>query len=75
MALPSTSTSAAGAVANPQTLRDFAVQSLLNLLSLHAAAWKVLVLDARAQDILATTLRVQDLRDQGVTLHMFASRA
>ncbi|KAL7004180.1 Vesicle trafficking between the ER and Golgi [Cystobasidiomycetes sp. EMM_F5] len=32
--------------------------------------WKVLILDQRAQDILATTLRVQDLRDNGVTLHM-----
>lgn len=32
--------------------------------------WKVLVLDQRAQDVLATTLRVQDLRDSGVTLHM-----
>ena len=32
--------------------------------------WKVLVLDQRAQDVLATTLRVQDLRDNGVTLHM-----
>ena len=34
--------------------------------------WKVLVLDQRAQDVLATTLRVQDLRDNGVTLHMYA---
>ena len=33
--------------------------------------WKVLVLDQRAQDVLATTLRVQDLRDAGVTLHMW----
>jgi len=32
--------------------------------------WKVLILDQRAQDVLATTLRVQDLRDNGVTLHM-----
>jgi cellobiose phosphorylase len=32
--------------------------------------WKVLIMDKLAQDILATSLRVQDLRDQGVTLHM-----
>lgn len=32
--------------------------------------WKVLVLDKISQEILATSMRVQDLRDQGVTLHM-----
>ncbi len=32
--------------------------------------WKVLVLDDQSKDILATSLRVQDLREQGVTLHM-----
>ena len=32
--------------------------------------WKVLILDELSKDILATSLRVQDLRDQGVTLHM-----
>lgn len=32
--------------------------------------WKVLVMDKTSQDILATTLKVQDLRDNGVTLHM-----
>lgn len=32
--------------------------------------WKVLILDQRSQDILATTLIVQDLRALGVTLHM-----
>lgn len=32
--------------------------------------WKVLILDKVSQEILATSLRVQDLRDQGVTLHM-----
>lgn len=29
-----------------------------------------MVLDQRSQDVLATTLRVQDLRTLGVTLHM-----
>ncbi|GAA5863318.1 hypothetical protein JCM1840_007483 [Sporobolomyces johnsonii] len=32
--------------------------------------WKVLVMDKVAQDVMATSLRVQDLRDKGVTLHM-----
>ncbi|WVO15558.1 hypothetical protein L204_103218 [Cryptococcus depauperatus] len=32
--------------------------------------WKVLILDESSKDILATSLRVQDLREQGVTLHM-----
>lgn len=33
--------------------------------------WKVLVLDQQTKDILATVLRVQDLRDAGVTLHVY----
>ncbi|SNX81650.1 related to SLY1 protein [Melanopsichium pennsylvanicum] len=32
--------------------------------------WKVLIMDKVSKDILATSLRVQDLRDNGVTLHM-----
>ncbi|CAG7852025.1 SubName: Full=Related to SLY1 protein {ECO:0000313/EMBL:CCA75728.1} [Serendipita indica DSM 11827] len=32
--------------------------------------WKVLILDNRSKDVLATVLRVQDLRDVGVTLHV-----
>lgn len=32
--------------------------------------WKILVLDDVSKDILATVLRVQDLRDVGVTLHV-----
>lgn len=32
--------------------------------------WKVLIMDKIAQDVMATSLRVQDLREQGVTLHM-----
>lgn len=61
-----------------ESLRDFQVESLVSLLNLNQGnqrentlpSWKVLVLDTRAQDVLATTLRVQDLRDQGVTLHL-----
>lgn len=36
--------------------------------------WKVLVLDQQTQDVLATVLRVQDLRDVGVTLHVCVAR-
>ncbi|KAI0686071.1 Sec1-like protein [Cytidiella melzeri] len=32
--------------------------------------WKILVLDQYTKDVLATILRVQDLRDVGVTLHV-----
>ncbi|KZP00939.1 SLY1 protein [Calocera viscosa TUFC12733] len=32
--------------------------------------WKVLVLDDHSKDVLATVLRVQDLREVGVTLHV-----
>lgn len=32
--------------------------------------WKILVLDQRTKDVLATVLRVQDLRDVGITLHV-----
>lgn len=32
--------------------------------------WKVLIMDKVSKDILATSLRVQDLRENGVTLHM-----
>lgn len=34
--------------------------------------WKVLVLDQFTKDVIATVLRVQDLRDVGVTLHVYA---
>ncbi|KAG6919044.1 hypothetical protein DXG01_009754 [Tephrocybe rancida] len=32
--------------------------------------WKILVLDQQTKDVLATVLRVQDIRDVGVTLHV-----
>lgn len=35
--------------------------------------WKVLVMDKVGQDVLATSLRVQDLRHAGVTLHVSVS--
>ena len=33
--------------------------------------WTILVLDQETKDILATVLRVQDLREIGVTLHVY----
>ena len=36
--------------------------------------WKILVLDQQTKDVLATVLRVQDLRDVGVTLHVYVDR-
>ena len=36
--------------------------------------WKVLVLDQYTKDVLATVLRVQDLRDVGVTLHVWVPK-
>ncbi|KAJ2787308.1 Vesicle trafficking between the ER and Golgi, partial [Coemansia helicoidea] len=36
----------------------------------EAPIWKVLVLDASCRDIVSTVLRVNDLRDNGVTVHM-----
>jgi hypothetical protein len=38
----------------------------------HPPVWKILVLDQETKDILATVLRVQDLREIGVTLHVYA---
>ncbi|KAF5384990.1 hypothetical protein D9615_001187 [Tricholomella constricta] len=39
-------------------------------LSTAPPVWKILVLDQQTKDVLATVLRVQDLRDVGVTLHV-----
>ncbi|KIM70335.1 hypothetical protein SCLCIDRAFT_1207666 [Scleroderma citrinum Foug A] len=38
--------------------------------SIAPLVWKVLVLDQQTKDVFATVLRVQDLRDVGVTLHV-----
>lgn len=60
------------------TLNDNTTTSLNVNGTSNAAAiptWKVLIMDKLAQDILATSLRVQDLRDQGVTLHMLVSES
>jgi hypothetical protein len=70
----------------PRSLRDCQVAALSTLLSLNAPStsanspnehittvptWKVLIMDKVAQDVVSTSLLVQDLRDQGVTLHMY----
>ncbi|KAH7100179.1 SLY1 protein [Auriculariales sp. MPI-PUGE-AT-0066] len=67
------------------TLQQAQVNALLQLINLNAPpqpapangsgtaqtpVWKVLVLDQQTKDVLATILRVQDLRDVGVTLHV-----
>ncbi|PAV22325.1 SLY1 [Pyrrhoderma noxium] len=44
--------------------------SQLNIPAAGPPVWKILVLDQRTKDVLATVLRVQDLRDVGVTLHV-----
>ena len=59
---------------HPHTNGSGPLAGLSNDGSLNAPlpTWKVLILDQRAQDVIATTLRVQDLRDNGVTLHLWA---
>lgn len=56
------------------TLLETQRRALLSLLNLNdpppAVVWKVLILDGASRDVLATSLRVQDLREQGVTLHL-----
>lgn len=62
------------------TLRDRQVECFRALLALNAPTpppghaqlptWKCLVLDRTGQDVIATSLRVQDLRDAGITLHV-----
>jgi len=70
----------------PSTLQQAQTAAILSLLNLNRSSdltgtsaagtenelpvWKVLVLDDRTKDVLATVLRVQDLRDVGVTLHV-----
>ncbi|EKM61350.1 uncharacterized protein PHACADRAFT_204518 [Phanerochaete carnosa HHB-10118-sp] len=67
------------ASATPPTLQQAQTNALLTLLNLNnpidpssnpLSIWKVLILDQYTKDILATVLRVQDLRDVGVTLHV-----
>jgi hypothetical protein len=60
--LPASSSSTSFPGAAPPTAFEDGQQAPL--------VWKVLILDELSKDILATSLRVQDLRDQGVTLHM-----
>lgn len=39
--------------------------------SSEAPAWKVLVMDSVAQEILSPVMKVNDLRDNGVTLYLY----
>lgn len=59
------------------SLRELQVANIKRLLSLHSdsqvldhAVWKVLVFDKLGQDIISSVLRVNDLRESGVTVHM-----
>jgi sec1 family domain-containing protein 1 len=70
----------------PSTLQEAQTAAILSLIKLNHSpdlggnssslseselpVWKILVLDRRTKDVLATVLRVQDLRDVGVTLHV-----
>lgn len=60
------------------SLRDLQVANIKRLLSLHTdskdatgnVVWKVLVFDKLGQDVISSVLRVNDLREAGVTVHM-----
>lgn len=41
----------------------------------EASVWKVLVLDSAGQKILSPIMKVNDLRDHGVTLYLYLQRA
>ncbi|KAA1467841.1 SLY1 protein [Dentipellis sp. KUC8613] len=58
---PTSSTATSGAGKTSSTLKVPTAGPLV---------WKILVLDQQTKDVLATVLRVQDLRDIGVTLHV-----
>ncbi|WWD21359.1 hypothetical protein CI109_105843 [Kwoniella shandongensis] len=62
---PPTASSSAGPFPRPSS-----PSSTFDETSQAPLVWKVLILDDLSKDILATSLRVQDLREQGVTLHM-----
>ncbi|KAJ2780485.1 Vesicle trafficking between the ER and Golgi [Coemansia javaensis] len=62
-----------------ESLRQGQIAGLVRMLHLNeerdggpadAPIWKVLVLDAFCRDVVSTVLRVNDLRDNGVTVHM-----
>ncbi|KAJ2687137.1 Vesicle trafficking between the ER and Golgi, partial [Coemansia spiralis] len=63
-----------------ESLRQRQIAGLLRMLHLNeeeagddageAPIWKVLVLDTFCRDVVSTVLRVNDLRDNGVTVHM-----
>lgn len=57
------------------SLRDRQRKNIENILNFNDnkktsdLVWKVLVLDGVSKDVLSTAVKVQDLREQGVTLH------
>lgn len=60
------------------SLRDLQIANIKRLLALHSetkdtitnVVWKVLVFDKLGQDVISSVLRVNDLREAGVTVHM-----
>ncbi|WVF65455.1 hypothetical protein IAT40_000183 [Kwoniella sp. CBS 6097] len=66
---PASASSSAGAGTGPFA-RPSSPSSTFDENAQAPLVWKVLILDEQSKDILATSLRVQDLREQGVTLHM-----
>lgn len=57
---------------NPPTNPSGSGTSTPNSNSLTNAlpVWKLLIMDTTARDVVSTSLKVQDLRNLGVTLHM-----
>ncbi|BFZ54449.1 Vesicle trafficking between the ER and Golgi [Savitreella phatthalungensis] len=61
---------------SPDSLRDLQVASIKRLLAFNSTEsddtpiWKVLVFDKLGRDVISSVLRVNDLRDAGVTVHM-----
>lgn len=60
------------------SLRDLQIANIKRLLALQQSAndtstgvvWKVLIFDKLGQDVISSVLRVNDLREAGVTVHM-----
>ncbi|KAJ2850185.1 Vesicle trafficking between the ER and Golgi [Coemansia brasiliensis] len=55
--------------ADPQSTSNHSVD-VLNKSNAEVPIWKVLIFDSFCRDIVSTVLRVNDLRDNGVTVHM-----
>lgn len=54
-----------------ETLRQVQQSLLKDMLNLEGAPWKVLILDSFVQKLISPVMRVAELRDLGVTLHLY----